>query len=666
MLILLNGLILLFVLAMVAMWATYGFFSAFLHLVIVIVSGAVAFALWEPLAYMLLGRMPEYAWGIGLLAPFSLTLIIVRALMDKFCKMNLKFVRLADQIGGAACGGLAGVLCIGMLMIGIGFMNVPPDLMGYKPYRMTSNKIEVNSDGGSLWIPAHKITGGFFSMLSTGSMAPSLSDNSLAVNKSNVAERAFTYRLQDDENQMKSAHPEAVKVTGAYLFNGNAEFMKSHMKFDVVRQLLNPKYKLPEIPSDATPDAVADQIVADVVGRLAADNPDEKPSDLINALVVNQIADQIEFEEPLTDFAAFVNALVEKRTADLLSGMQPALSGDPNVLIVDTQWSKERPGTYNTDGWLRVAIPQIRLQVRNSRDEYELLPPIAYSLEVNKLTGERVLVSLTSQQVYAAYTQDDDVNIGWFFKLPDGATPTRMEIRQLGFDLTGLGEANTETLAVARVLGSAEIPPKAEETPDGQGNTATNLTGINIGATGARAELTERLPKALSPNSATQIQPDKTNDKSWTAFRGYQLLSSNAGTGGGRASRMQEISVPSNSRLLRVMIDPNSAQSLYGQARELAANLQVMQIKDTTGNAADAIGYVLLKADGSQEVAIRVDASGAEITSLRANQLPRPAPNDQLYVYFQVQVGRTLTAFTLGSQVQDFETPIEVVEKGGR
>ncbi|MEM1353777.1 MAG: CvpA family protein [Planctomycetota bacterium] len=662
MLIVANMLIVLFILAMAAIWATYGLFSSFLHLVIVIVSGVVAFAIWEPLAFVLLGRMPEYAWGVALLAPFGLTLIIVRALMDKYCKMNLKFPRLADQIGGAAFGVVSGVLSIGFFVIGLGFMNAPPDLMGLKPYRMSSNKVEENDEGGKLWVPVHAITGGFYTMLSTGAMAPTLSDNSLAVNKSDVAERAFTYRLQNDENQMKSAHPDTIQVVDAYTVSSNVEVFQHHMKLDIVRQMLNPEYALPDIPEGTDPQAVADAIVVEAVRRLDADDPEQKPSDMLNTMVIRDIANKLDIKNPTADFESFVKRVVTERTTSLLLGMQPTVTGDQTVLIVDTLWKKEPAGTFNTDGWLRVAIPQIRLQVLNSRDEYELIPPIAYSLEVNKLTGQRVLVSLTSQQVYAAYTQDDDVKIGWFFKLPAGATATRLEVRQLGFDLSSITAPNTQTLALAQALGAGEIPPKEEEDPRGG---PVEIAGVGIGASGARAELTERLPKALSPNSATQVTPDKSNPERWTAFEGYQLLSSGAGIGGGRASRMQSISVPANSRLLRVELDPNSARSLYGQALERAKNLQVMQVRDTTGNSADAIAFVLLRDDGSQIVAIREDSRG-EITSLRASDLPSPARGDKLYVYFQVTVGRTLTSFMLGGQPQDFETPIEVVDRGRR
>ena len=72
----LNLLVIVFVLGMAIMWSTYGLFSAFLHLLVVIVAGALAFAFWEPLVYnLLLGFMPSYAWGLGLVGLFAVLLI---------------------------------------------------------------------------------------------------------------------------------------------------------------------------------------------------------------------------------------------------------------------------------------------------------------------------------------------------------------------------------------------------------------------------------------------------------------------------------------------------------------------------------------------------------------------------------------------------------------
>lgn len=664
MLIVLNLLIIAFILAMMAMWATYGFFSAFLHLVIVVVSGVIAFAFWEPIAYMLLSKSPAYAWGVGLLAPFVVTMIIARVLMDKYCKMNLKFPRLADQIGGSACGGVAGLLSIGMLMLGMGFMPVPPDLMGYQPYRMANNTVEPNDEGG-LWVKPEQITGGFFNMLSEGSMAPTLSNTTLAVNKSGIAQRSAVYRLQDDPNQLKSASPESVKVLDVYAVAADPAALGPLLKLATVKALLNPDYKLADVPDEASPDAVVTAIVAEFNRRLAAEDENNKASAMLNMDAILEAARRIEFEgSPTEDLGALFDAVVQARAAELLDQLKRAYGPNKQLIVIDTEWNSNTPGTYNTDGWLRVAIPQIRLQTVND-DQYTLVPPVAYSLEINKLSGERVFVEMLSRQHFAAYAQDNDVKIGWIFAVPLGDAPYRFEARQLGFDLTQLDAVNVNPLATALALGAAELPEPEDETVEGGGTGTTtdrtNLNGTNIGASGVVAQLSERLPKTLSPNSATQIESNQDTEP-WTAFRGYQELSSGAG-GGGRVSRMQEIYVPANARLLRIEMDNDGAASLYGQARQLAANLQVMQIQDTTGNRHDAVAYVLFRKDGSQIVAIREFNGGTPMTSLRASQLPRPGPTDKLYVYFQVPVGRTLSAFLLGPERQDFEDNIEVVDK---
>ena len=147
MLTLLNLSIILVLLIMVAIWATYGFFSAFIQLILVIGSGVLALALWEPVSYMLLGRMPAYAHGVGLLAPFAILLIVLRTVFDKFCKANVHMPRIADQIGGAFCGLLAGILAFGMVLNGANFMPLRSDIMGWEPYKVQGNKVTENGEG---------------------------------------------------------------------------------------------------------------------------------------------------------------------------------------------------------------------------------------------------------------------------------------------------------------------------------------------------------------------------------------------------------------------------------------------------------------------------------------------------------------------------------------
>ena len=57
------------------LWLTRGFFNSFLHMICVLLGGAIAFAAWEPVSYTLLGVLPSTgtfgflqgcAWAFGL------------------------------------------------------------------------------------------------------------------------------------------------------------------------------------------------------------------------------------------------------------------------------------------------------------------------------------------------------------------------------------------------------------------------------------------------------------------------------------------------------------------------------------------------------------------------------------------------------------------------
>src|SRR3954469_17265789 len=79
-------------------WLTRGFFSALIHLICTIIAGAIAFAAWEPLSYWFLesssnsGIMSFVAgvsWGLGLMVPFAVSLIVLRLIVDKLLPGNV-------------------------------------------------------------------------------------------------------------------------------------------------------------------------------------------------------------------------------------------------------------------------------------------------------------------------------------------------------------------------------------------------------------------------------------------------------------------------------------------------------------------------------------------------------------------------------------------------
>ena len=99
MLIVFNLIVVALVLGLGYLWMTRGFFSAFLHLLCTIAAGAFAFAFWEMLGGMLLGAAPTsgfarflhgMSWGLGLLIPFLVALVVLRVITDKVIKANVK------------------------------------------------------------------------------------------------------------------------------------------------------------------------------------------------------------------------------------------------------------------------------------------------------------------------------------------------------------------------------------------------------------------------------------------------------------------------------------------------------------------------------------------------------------------------------------------------
>jgi uncharacterized membrane protein required for colicin V production len=156
-------------------WANQGFFSAVLHCVCVIVAGAIALGVWEPLAILLLERgiLENYAWGIALLAPFALSLLLCRIAADKLVPDNVNFPQWVNYVFGGLFGAVAGVLTVGMLLIGAGFVQSTKDLMGYEgAARSMSAQGQPYFENQSLWVPMAHLTEQFYATLSAGALAP--------------------------------------------------------------------------------------------------------------------------------------------------------------------------------------------------------------------------------------------------------------------------------------------------------------------------------------------------------------------------------------------------------------------------------------------------------------------------------------------------------------
>ncbi|MFK7884261.1 MAG: CvpA family protein, partial [Phycisphaerales bacterium] len=214
------------VLGLAYAWMVRGFFNSFIHLLCVLAAGAVAFALWEPLAYLLVSISPERgllsfigsaAWGIGLVIPFAAFLLIFRVITDKVIASSIKNATVVDYVGGGACGVATGIICAGVMTIGVQSMRLPSNFFGYQPVWYTEDRA---SGGGSLvfadklWVPVDHMTGWVYRGLSNGSMS---SPEPLARWYPNIVATSMAARVSPGEGRgQNTINPDHVRIVTTY------------------------------------------------------------------------------------------------------------------------------------------------------------------------------------------------------------------------------------------------------------------------------------------------------------------------------------------------------------------------------------------------------------------------------------------------------------------
>lgn len=215
----LSLIIIVYLLFMGFWWGSQGFFSALLHLVATICAGALALALWEPLALQFMGRFAEYSWAGALMGPFILFLLVIRVALDKIVNGNVNFSVIVNWIFGPLCGLFAGILTAGLVVIALGFLPLGNDLLGYEPFTLdatkdtpTSGKVAGETNRTMLW-PVHSQTVAFYTMLSDGAF---FSGDQMSVYLPDLAAQSARHRLRQDPNSSVVAPVRDVSVTDVW------------------------------------------------------------------------------------------------------------------------------------------------------------------------------------------------------------------------------------------------------------------------------------------------------------------------------------------------------------------------------------------------------------------------------------------------------------------
>lgn len=223
-------------------WASRGFFSAFLHMVCVIVSGALAFALWEPAAHAIMsldnsrsGWLTEYAWSMGLVLPFCILLAIFRIGLDKLIPWNVDLDGASNLVGGGVCGLVSGILTTGIVLLSSSYLRLGTEIMGWNAVTYESNGSLVHKN--NVIPPADRWTTAFFSRLSDTTFRP-LSGDSMAKWKPDIADAGHMLRVTfppPDGGGRQTIKPNAAEVLGRYTFEpANAKDLTTD-SFDAVR-----------------------------------------------------------------------------------------------------------------------------------------------------------------------------------------------------------------------------------------------------------------------------------------------------------------------------------------------------------------------------------------------------------------------------------------------
>tara|TARA_R110000782_G_scaffold101029_10_gene187572 strand:+ start:68684 stop:70507 length:1824 start_codon:yes stop_codon:yes gene_type:complete len=602
-----NILIVGLVLGLAYAWMVRGFFSAFIHLLCVLVAGALAFAVWEPASYFIIGLSPDRgflsflesaAWGLGLILPFSVFLLVARFATDKIVGANLKNASAVDYAGGAVCGLGVGVLTAGVFVIGIQGLRLPTN-MGYRPVWYTEDRA-----GGagsltvtdSLWIPADRITAGVYRGLSSGSMS---AENSLDKWYPDLVSTAFAARLSPGDGSGRNAiRPSDFRVIKTYT-------VATPDQTAAAKDLLT-------VQGSATP-----QRYVDVRGRAPGNDGTPAKGYLMGAV--------IEFEPG----------------------------------------AKERG---KRGGQVIVSNGQVHMIARNdSTGESITIFPLAAISENAEADGRLGRWKFDANDVFiSSVGGQSKATIGFEFFVPEGYNPIGLSVRQArvqaadeqSFPAPIVYESPAER---DRRIASGSIF-KADDSVRIQrdASNAVTLTNANEAGAGSGVRISSSMGEIASSQTArSRLTLD---DENLIADGQAKFAITEVGRGNtpsGRSMRVESFALGRNQTMVQIDVSPGMPASFTSDAARLAPTDQPLVLIDSNGNEYEAIGFVYK----DREIFEVRYTLGNTLAGIEATPPVSTARDDQkLVILFVVTRGVSIEQFAAGNIViATMQPPLEAV-----
>lgn len=211
------GVVMLIILGLAYVWVIRGFLSSLLHMICVVVAGAVAFGMWETVTYFVMGQTDNAAlvgsaWAIGLIIPFVVVTLLLRVGLDSIIRNNAQAAGPLDYAGAGVCGLITGTITAGILVIGIGTTRVGSDFLGHRPVDYASGSLQRT---GGLLIPVDRLVGAFYGHTSEAAFSTA---EPLAKWYPDPSHMSAALRLSDGGGKARNtAEPGDFEVVGSYI-----------------------------------------------------------------------------------------------------------------------------------------------------------------------------------------------------------------------------------------------------------------------------------------------------------------------------------------------------------------------------------------------------------------------------------------------------------------
>lgn len=126
-----------------------GLLSGVISAVCAIVAAALALGFHENVIEMIAqGKMADHTNALVLVGMFALIYLILRVIFDKFIPGNIRFPAIADKIGGAAMGLIAGIMGIGILLVAAQTLPLGPSIAGYSRWELEDREVKIPTGRG--------------------------------------------------------------------------------------------------------------------------------------------------------------------------------------------------------------------------------------------------------------------------------------------------------------------------------------------------------------------------------------------------------------------------------------------------------------------------------------------------------------------------------------